>query len=165
MGSLKDLDAKHGFRDLKFGMPASAIEGLRFLTNGPADSGLEIAIRPNDTLKIGQSNLTHIHYCFYRSHLYSVSFELSNRQEFLSLLEIFNSAYGAPTHSDTALGVVEWESEKVRISANFEPHPELYPELEAEGLFTFDVSMVSLVLAKKMLTDRELDAFNGVADL
>jgi len=67
--SVKELDNKYGFRDLKFGTDTSAVEGLVAVERR---GDRVVYTRPNDKLKVGESTINRITYTFDRGKLVSI---------------------------------------------------------------------------------------------
>lgn len=151
-GSKGDLDAKDGFRDLKFGQRCSDIDGLveaeRLVENGFARVAYT---RPTDKLSIGEAELTVLGYICYRDQLASVMVSTVGADNHRLILATLTSAYGEPVQAGT---LMDWKGSKVHLSLGFDPYTEA-----VNALFT------SLPMQQLRDADREAAAATATDDL
>jgi hypothetical protein len=95
-GSLAALDAKNGFRDVKFGMPLKAYPGMVLIPFDP-DDNYQRYLRKSDKLQMGDIPLKEVTYLFYKSRLINVQvwvYGIENREK---VLQALSYAYGQPS--------------------------------------------------------------------
>jgi len=83
-----------GFNDLKWGVRCSGLKGLE---QRQTDSGLDEVIeyvRPADTLKLGQADLTTVIYAFWRDQLYTVTIWTQGAENYHVLRDAAFSRFG-----------------------------------------------------------------------
>jgi hypothetical protein len=91
-GSLSYMDAKYGFRGIKFGTPESQV--VKRLHLEPCDNGSVAAYRRKDEkLRLGSVQLTDIRYRFLRNKFFGVTL-VGVATGSPSLLEVVRAAYG-----------------------------------------------------------------------
>ena len=111
--SAADLDAKYGFRDMKFETDTSAIENLQV---GEATPLKLLASRPTDAKKVGTATLSRIDYGFYQGRLYEVTIVAKGLVNAHALREALETQYGEGTLV-TAMGQDRnWEGKLVRLT-------------------------------------------------
>ena len=119
-GSLAYMDAKHGFRGIKFGTPQSEV--VKRLHLEPFDDGSQVAYRRQDEkLRLGSVQLADIRYRFLRNKFFEVTL-VGVATGSPSLLEVVRAAYGRgicqASLPGTAFGrqtstVCSWKGSKV----------------------------------------------------
>jgi hypothetical protein len=157
-GSIDDLDAKNGFRDLTFGTPSSDVadlQGKRSAGDQPEVFGYS---RSGDKLFIGEVPVK-ITWRFFKDRLYEVRIEAAYVGA-SELLKSFQASYGLPTDLGefSAGDFFVWKGRKVRIrmmiSAKFK---------------STDITIGSIEMEKQMdavkEADQEAAARKGAGDL
>jgi hypothetical protein len=92
--SPKALDARNGFLDAKFGMPASELEGVRLMsTVGPKQVYERVGKLPT----MGGNKLSRVHYTFYNNQLCSIMVNVSGKSNNDGVLRTLQQAYGPGT--------------------------------------------------------------------
>jgi hypothetical protein len=109
-GSLTDLDAKYGFRDLVFG---STLTKDMKLTEDDGDE--KWYNRPHDDLKIGAAVLKEISYGFYQNQLMSVLIHTTGFVNSRALLQVLTEAYGQGTQDNKFSEDYWWRGNRVRL--------------------------------------------------
>lgn len=110
-GSLADLDTKNGFRDARFGMAPSELEGASKLQD-QGSGHLEQWERRGDKLQIGGAKLFGIRYVFDRGRLSAVLIMASEDSDFRAMRDVLVEAYGPPDVHD---GQEAWNGKKVLL--------------------------------------------------
>lgn len=100
--SLDDLDAKNGFRDLKFGQAINTVKGLVPLSKDVSND--KDYRRPTDVLKIAGEPLLGITLTFYRSVLSSVRVKYATPAARIKLMQSLQIAYGYGVDSTLTAG-------------------------------------------------------------
>jgi hypothetical protein len=91
-GSLAYMDAKYGFRGIKFGTPQSEVVNRLHLE--PFENGSEVVYRRKDEkLRLGNVRLADIRYRFLRNKFFGVTL-IGLATDSPSLLEVVRAAYG-----------------------------------------------------------------------
>lgn len=109
-----ELDAQHGFRDVRFGETFESFEGLRLLTDAGAN-GSSLFTRPADDLRYGEANLDGVTYGFYAGRLYFVTLFTSGERNGRAMLAELERSYGpGQSSSEHALEYV-WQGSRVRL--------------------------------------------------
>jgi hypothetical protein len=107
-GSVFYLDAKNGFRDLKFGSaPTKDMELVR------VDGEARIYQRPHDALEIGDGKCKRILYVFDKNRLHGVSVTTEGRNNSRAVRDALYAAYGEPTLPSAYGGRDRWIGSKV----------------------------------------------------
>lgn len=104
------IDARFGFRDLKFGTPLTEISGMTFVGEGP-DGGQHYA-RDSDNLTLGAAKLVGILYSFHEGKLTSVSLKASGLYNSQALREALQAAYGDGRKENRYLEHYQWWGER-----------------------------------------------------
>lgn len=108
------LDGELTFRDLRFGAPLQAVEGLVAVeTQGPGRVCYE---RPDDDLRLGAATLRSLRYCFDRGRLTMVRMEVAGAQHSDALLAWFEKRFGRGRRERGAEDVrrIVWEGRIAR---------------------------------------------------
>jgi hypothetical protein len=152
-GTITDLDAKYGFRDLKFDSDFDSNGG--FLKIGEiGDGGLIAYSRPLDSLRIGEADLSGITYSFYRNKFHSVHLNVVDEGEFNRLAEVLLKAYGRPQSFTEGVDTYLWQGALTSIFLDWD--------------FARDSGVAvigSTILKDRVASDKDADATRGVADL
>jgi hypothetical protein len=90
-GSLAELDAKNGFRDLRFRGPVA--EGMK-LAETQDYVRTESYVRPGETMRIGRAEVREIRYVYYRGGLTTVVIVAKGSENARALLDELEAAYG-----------------------------------------------------------------------
>ena len=107
-GSLAYLDAKNGFRDVRFGsVPTKDME------LAGVDGEEKIYIRPTDSLEIGGGTCEKILYVFHAGHLRAVSVTTEGWKNNRAIRESLHAAYGAPSVPSEYGGRERWIGNRV----------------------------------------------------
>ncbi len=91
-GSLKDLDSKYGFRDLKFGMQVKDLPKV-FLKISE-DSGFSVYTRPTDKMQVGRAKLTELKYMFFDGAFCAVGLKTASSEDTSNLFASIVETYG-----------------------------------------------------------------------
>lgn len=111
-GSLATLDAKNGFRDVKFGAPAEAFPGME---HSLTLDDYEYHNRPSDKLLLGDIPIKEIGYDFNKNRLVRVHIILDAKKvDKDEVLKSLSFAYGGPNY--TVGREIIWEGKKVILS-------------------------------------------------
>ena len=109
-GTVAALDAKNGFRDLRFGTELKSIKGLVKLAE---QDGHVLYRRPSDIMKVGAAKASLIGYMFVEGKLGIVSLVFEGEENMKRAREAFTAAYGEPEESDDLVPQLHWRGEKV----------------------------------------------------
>ena len=139
-GSVKDLDKRNGFRDLKLGSTCSEVSG--FATDGVPSRKLVSYVRPADILQVGEAQLQSIAYSCYLDQLTQVRVAVLGVRNHLSMLDALIEAYGEPLTTDETAGFHSWNGKKVLLEAFTAPNTD-----------TMVVVLTSQPLLQKRLKD------------
>jgi hypothetical protein len=90
-GSIRNLDAKNGFREARFGTPFAEFEGLEF---SKRKKGLSCFQRGEEDLQVGDAHLEYIEYCFHQDRLAAVIQYGIGADTAAQLLKALRRAYG-----------------------------------------------------------------------
>lgn len=112
------LDAKYGFRDLKFETDTSAIEGLVF---GEATPLKLLASRPSDARKVGAATISRIDYGFYQGRLYEVTLVTKGLTNSHALREVLEGQFGEGTLVSAVAQDRNWDGKQVRLTYREDP--------------------------------------------
>lgn len=113
-GSLAYLDFKNGFRDVKFGDPPTKDMVLI------EDSGeSKFYSRAGESYVMGQADVEHIRYGFYKHRLYAVIVRTNGYSNSRLLLEVLRQAYG-PGRPNPFMNGYSWHGSLVGLS--YEEH-------------------------------------------
>ena len=92
-GTLKYMDYKYGFRDVKFEMELDSFPSENMIFQY-IDKGQKIYKRNNDILKIGDIDIKDIQYVFYQNKLMGIIITIDGILDRDNILEILNEMYG-----------------------------------------------------------------------
>ena len=92
--SVTELDAKYGFRDLKFETDTSAVENLTITEATPLRLS---ATRATDAMKIGGATISRIEYVFFQGRLMEVDIITKGLVNSKALREALEGQYGQGT--------------------------------------------------------------------
>lgn len=110
--STKELDAKNGFRDHKFGDDISTFKDMVEIESGP--DGLNKFYRmTGDKLSIGSSELKKISYGFYKDKFYAVSIETEGYSNSRGVLKALQELYGRGSKDNRYIEEYKWFGSKV----------------------------------------------------
>lgn len=123
-GSLAELDAKNGFRDLKF--EQAPPKGMKLLED---DGDTKYYIRPADNLRIGAATAHRIICGFDKGRFFTVLIQTKGLSNSRALLDVFRQAYGATGTSPHSPGFQTnqfletylWSGE--RVTARYDESP------------------------------------------
>ena len=110
LSSIKNSPA--GFRDVKWGDNLTVLGNNAIKTY--SNSSMEVYIRPEDKLSLGDTPLTSIQYLFSYGELMAVAIE-ANTGEATNILSIFTQRYGTPIQPNRFLEKYEWSDSKIKI--------------------------------------------------
>ncbi len=113
MGSVAYLDARNGFRDMKFGEPPKS--GM-VLTEKQGD--LKFYRRASDDLTVGSGRVAAITYIFYKNRLFTVMLQTKGIMNSQALLATFRAAYGPGDKPNEFLDAYLWSGKIVSVSYN-----------------------------------------------
>lgn len=117
-GTLANLDAKRGFRDVKLGMSLESITGL----SAPSEEeGMTIYSRASDSLALGSGTLSRIRYGFSSGRLVMITLEASGAANSDAMLEAFQAAYGPGTQRNRFIKSYFWAGESVLMMYSRKP--------------------------------------------
>jgi hypothetical protein len=108
-GTVGYLDARNGFRDLKFGQSISQCPGMRLVKTdyrGISGQNVKTYVRASDVLRIGTAQLDSILYIFYKDKLMAVQITAKSDDDMRVIMGAFAELYGEGK-------VGSWEGEKV----------------------------------------------------
>lgn len=111
-GSLAALDAKNGFRDVKFGASIKNYPGMTLADGNYPLSTTKTYIRKTDKLKIGDVRINPISYRFFKGRLSDVEFTFSGKEEANELLKAFEFLYGPHQMQNNW---IKWETDKILV--------------------------------------------------
>lgn len=111
-GSLAALDAKNGFRDVKFGASIKSYPGMTLAEDDYPLATTKTYVRKADKLRIGDVKISTIFYRFFKGHLSDVSFILNGKKESDELLKAFEYLYGP---HQTENNWTKWETGKILV--------------------------------------------------
>ena len=119
-GSLTDLDAKNGFRNVKFGVLRSTFKDLVSTDADPNEkSDWKNYERRSDSKTLGDIPLDYISYKFYKNYLIQIS--LQSKGHFEEIFETITQAYGKHseikkfTYNDFEYTEYYWKGAKATI--------------------------------------------------
>src|SRR5262249_10341227 len=105
------LDAKFGFRDLRFGTPVAKVSGLKLIEAGPGGRARYYR-RKGDSMKLGDAVLNSITYAFYKGEFSSVALETRGYINGQAMLGAFEASYGKGVQPNPYLEERTWHSAK-----------------------------------------------------
>lgn len=136
-GSKADLDAKYGFRDVKF--ESAPFEGATLVE----DSGtFKCYQRPSDDLKVGNVVLKELVYCYYKDALATVFISTEGYSNSRGFLDVLTAAYGEGYQSNRYIERYYWFGSRVTLSYN-----------ENSSTNNAQIMMSSSIVAKKKEAD------------
>ena len=147
--SVKLLDDKNGFRDLKFGTPLSEIKGLVSV-----EGSTKYFTRPDDAMTVGESTIKTLVYGFYDGRLMSVRFSTEGLANSYHALQALQASYGQGSKPNEYIEEYHWGSNKV--SMNYEENPISHDA---------DISIFDRALFARMMADGEKKAKAAKSDL
>jgi len=109
-GSLADLDARYGFRDLKFEQPIASCKNMVILEDG---DDMKFYTRKDDVLEQGGTKLKPIEYGFYKGKLACVTLNVAPDADPAPLLKSLEADFGAGRKSPSKPGKFYWFGQKV----------------------------------------------------
>jgi hypothetical protein len=126
-GSLKDLDKHNGFRDLAFTQRCDEVadfKGNKLVVKKAATvrtdkdpyAGMIVYRRPDEQLRIGETELLDISYTCYMDQLYSVKLEAWGPEDAEQLLYTLSTAFGEAPKKDEDIGFWQWDANKVILT-------------------------------------------------
>ncbi len=116
--SKRRMDAKYGFRDLRFETDTTAISGLkRAFTTGAT----VFYRRPADNLTVGTATLKSLLYGFVNGKLSRIALETQSVINTTPVREAFQAEYGEGCTVCKTFGDYYWGSDKERISLTINP--------------------------------------------
>ena len=107
------MDAKYGFRDVRFEVDTTSIPGLRRAFVLPPNV---FYTRPADNLTVGEAKLHTILYGFVNGKLSQIVLETKTLVNTNPVREAFQAEYGTGCTVCTGMGDYYWGSDKERIS-------------------------------------------------
>jgi hypothetical protein len=110
MGSIAYLDARNGFRDLRFGQ--SLASGMTLIEN---DRDTKFYRRASDDMKMGGGSLSEITYGFYKGHLFTVMLKALGIVDSQALLDTLRAAYGPGNKTNQFLDNYFWRGNDVMV--------------------------------------------------
>ena len=149
---LTTIDAKNGFRDLKFGISMSQVPGL--VPHGKAIQSEQMYTRPADSKKVGGATLSAIYYTFYKGNLLAVTLETKGYLSSQALFKAFKSLYGEPEKPNLYIENYQWLGTKV--VASFEQN-----SITDNG----SIYLISKPISAQMTSDQEKTAKKAASDL
>jgi hypothetical protein len=109
-GTLSNLDAKNGFRDLTFGQPPTPEMRLE------EDAGdTKSYVRATDDLTIGGAQLHYIHYHFYKNRLEAVFIRTKGYVNSVAIVEVLHQAYGKGNQPNQFMEKYSWQGTRVFV--------------------------------------------------
>jgi len=108
-GTIAYLDARNGFRDLKFGQSIAQCPGMRLVKSdyrGSAGKNIKTYVRDSDDLRIGTARLESIVYVFFKDRLMAVDLSVKDDEDMAVVTGAFSELYGEGK-------VGSWEGERV----------------------------------------------------
>lgn len=147
--SIKALDEKNGFRDLRFGIDTAEVKGRLPLRT---EDGIDYFTRPADSPKIGGSQVA-IYYGFYKGKLLTVGLTAPDKANGQALLSALVSSYGLPAQANKHIESYVWNGAAVVMTADFSKT--LKPQ----------VFIVSRAILAQRLADQQAAAKKGASDL
>ena len=121
--SLNVLDAKNGFRDVRFETSISSEPGMKFSEVDKALPNVRQYTRAADKLTLGHAELYEIIYSAYKGTVFRVRLEFENG-EAAKIFKALTDVYGEPTKSVPApvggnWSQYQWTGEKVTMIMNY----------------------------------------------
>ncbi len=111
-GSLAYLDARYGFRDLKFEQSITTCKDMALLED---DGDLKFYTCKNDSLEQGGARLLRIEYGFYKGKLANVTITASDDANAATLLKSWEADYGPGRKSPRNNNKLYWFGQKVLV--------------------------------------------------
>jgi hypothetical protein len=102
----------NGFRGMLWGDPPAKLGGAHLLEN---DGVLTVYDRSSDRLEVGDAQVKHIVYYFYRDQLESVIIKYKGINNFYALQRSLNATYGTAEPSNQAPQAYVWRSNAVGV--------------------------------------------------
>lgn len=109
-GSLANLDARYGFRDLRFEQSIETCQGMVVVED---DGDLKFCTRKDDSLELGGAKLRRIEYSFYKGKLASVNITAAGDADAATLLKSWEADYGPGRKSPRNITKYYWFGQKV----------------------------------------------------
>ena len=103
-----DFGTSDGFRDLPWGSGLSDIAGMVKTETDTGLAGVVEYIRPNDVLRVGEAELTHIIYSFWHDQLYTVTIWTQNYLNYEALRSAAFERFGEGTRRDESIERYIW---------------------------------------------------------
>jgi hypothetical protein len=116
-GSAAYIDAKNGFRELRFGGPVTPDMQLSTFQDYEHTKSY---VRPGDSKQVSEAEVDEIRYVFYEGGLTTVVIESGNAEASEALLRELRSAYGPSEQPDDAM-TQRWAGDKVVAYYRQEP--------------------------------------------
>jgi hypothetical protein len=114
----------NGFRDLHWGDPVSAVDGLQVLRSAEDLDGVIEYVRPQDVLFSGSTPLTSIIYAFWQDQLYTVTIWTQGYPNFAALREMAFKQFGPGRSSDRSSERYIWTESLVDMMLEYIPASE-----------------------------------------
>lgn len=147
---LAALDAKNGFRDVKFGAELPKDGWSKVGTEG----GMDFYVRATDKLSIGRAQLDSISYAVWKGRIVGVALVTKGAENHAAMLDAFTAAYGEPEQPNRLLEEYRWKSSAVV----------LFVEVQIGGRMA-RAAMLSLPAMLEMNAEREAAATAAGQDL
>lgn len=112
------MDAKAGFRDVRFGMSVADIAGLTAMQD---EAGLQVYRRASDSLTLGNGVLSSIKYGFKAGRLVMISLTADGSTNSNALLEAFQAAYGEGYKPNRFMKDYFWSGQLVQTTYSQRP--------------------------------------------
>jgi hypothetical protein len=148
-GSLAYLDARNGFRDLKFGDPP--LQGMRLVED---HGDMKYYTQPSDDLTIGNAKIKEISYGFYKGRLSTVLLQTDGLINSRALLEVLRQAYGSGSRPNRFMDRYLWDGSRVLLYYDEKP-------ISNDAIALFQ----SVPLRNEQTTDEKAKARKGASDL
>lgn len=147
---IKELDAKNGFRDVKFGSAPSLLTGAKL----EAEQGaVRMYSRPADALKIGEAQVSDIFYIYLKDRLMTVRLAAIGQANSQNMLDAFIMQYGPGYRDRKYRESYSWDGQIVDMR---------YDQDQAGNSL---LEMSSQALADEQLEDHFKQAEKGKTDL
>lgn len=141
------LAGKYGFRDLVFETPIEKLDGFEQVGERLKGGRLSDYVRKTDSLKVGDADLSDIHYVFYKGRLFSVFMRSRGASNADLVMRALVSGYGHPDESRPHLNEYTWRGSRTRMEYD-------YSDITQE----LTVQIVSTPLFDEMMRDDEASA-------
>jgi hypothetical protein len=102
------------FRGIKWGINLNKLHDMQKITE--MDEMGAVYTRKGDKMKIGDANLDHVYYVFYKDRFYAIFIKISFQSDFDKIKATLNNVYGEAAQANPFIEEYVWDGNEVMIT-------------------------------------------------